>query len=133
MTLRSDVYSFGVVLLELLTGRRAVEDDGPGSSQETLVDWARPFLSDSKRVSRIMDTRLGGQYSKKGAQAAASLAFQCLSSDPKCRPTMVDVLATLEELHSSNTTIPRTPPKSVTQNHGTKHSSHSKKSIRSTN
>ncbi|KAL2333992.1 hypothetical protein Fmac_015205 [Flemingia macrophylla] len=71
LTPRSDVYSFGVVLLELLTGRRAVEDDRPGFSEETLVDWAKPFLSDSRRVLRIMDTRLGGQYSKKEAQAAA--------------------------------------------------------------
>ncbi|KAL2322122.1 hypothetical protein Fmac_026501 [Flemingia macrophylla] len=67
LTPRSDVYSFGVVLLELLTGRRAVENDRPRFSEETLVDWAKPFLSDSIRVLRIMDTRLGGQYSKKGA------------------------------------------------------------------
>ncbi|KAF7833645.1 putative serine/threonine-protein kinase PBL2 [Senna tora] len=130
LTPMSDVYSFGVVLLELLTGRRAVEGRTPGNSQETLVDWATPFLSNGKRVSRIMDMRLGGQYSKRGAQAAASLAFQCLNYDPKCRPTMIDVLATLEELHSSNTTIPRTPPKSGTENHGVKHSSHSKKPMR---
>ena len=43
LTPRSDVYSFGVVLLELLTGRGVVEDDRPGFSEETLVDWARPF------------------------------------------------------------------------------------------
>ncbi|XP_061374815.1 probable serine/threonine-protein kinase PBL3 [Gastrolobium bilobum] len=125
LTPRSDVYSFGVVLLELLTGRRAVEDDRPGFSEETLVDWAKPFLSDSRRVLRIMDTRLGGQYSKKGAQAAAALALQCLNTDPKFRPPMVDVLAALEGLHSSNT-ITRTP-KSETENQTTRHSGHSQK------
>ncbi|KAK7401091.1 hypothetical protein VNO78_12405 [Psophocarpus tetragonolobus] len=102
LTPRSDVYSFGVVLLELLTGRRAVEDDRPGFSEETLVDWAKPFLSDNRRVLRIMDTRLGGQYSKKGAQAAAALALQCLNTDPKFRPPMVEVLAALEGLNCSN-------------------------------
>ncbi|KAJ1394313.1 Serine-threonine/tyrosine-protein kinase, catalytic domain [Sesbania bispinosa] len=125
LTPRSDVYSFGVVLLELLTGRRAVEDDRPGFSEETLVDWAKPFLSDNRRVLRIMDTRLGGQYSKKGAQAAAALALQCLNSDPKFRPPMADVLAALEGLHSLNT-IPRTP-KSGTESHATKHSGYSQK------
>ncbi|KAI5409762.1 variant 2, serine/threonine-protein kinase pbl2 [Lathyrus oleraceus] len=120
LTPRSDVYSFGVVLLELLTGKRAVEDARPGLSEETLVDWAMPFLSDSRRVLRIMDTRLGGQYSKKGAQAAAALALQCLNSDPKIRPPMVDVVATLEGLQSSNT-FQRTPKYA----NATKHSCHS--------
>ncbi|KAI9083735.1 hypothetical protein K1719_034324 [Acacia pycnantha] len=130
LTLRSDVYSFGVVLLELLTGRRALEDEGPGSIEETLVDWARPFLSDNRRVLRIMDTRLGGQYSKKGAQAAAALALQCLTSDPRYRPPMVDVLAALESL-SSSSSIPRTP-KSYSDNISNRNSSpsHPQKPIR---
>ncbi|XP_027333973.1 probable serine/threonine-protein kinase PBL2 [Abrus precatorius] len=130
LTPRSDVYSFGVVLLELLTGRRVVEEERPGFSEETLVDWARPFLSDSRRILRIMDTRLGGQYSKKGAQAAAALVLQCLNTDPKYRPTMVNVLAALETLNSTNS-FPRTP-KSGTENHTTKHSSHCQKSVGNT-
>ncbi|PNX92496.1 protein kinase 2B chloroplastic-like, partial [Trifolium pratense] len=88
LTARSDVYSFGVVLLELLTGRRVVDEDRPGYSEETLVDWAMPFLSDNRRILRIMDTKLGGQYSKKGAQAAAALILNCVNTDPKHRPTM---------------------------------------------
>ncbi|KAK7300298.1 hypothetical protein RJT34_11140 [Clitoria ternatea] len=133
LTPRSDVYSFGVVLLELLTGRRVVEEEKPGFSEETLVEWARPFLSDSRRILRIMDTRLGGQYSKKGAQAAAALVLQCLNTDPKYRPIMVNVLAELEALHSSNS-FPRTPKSATDQKHTTKHSSHShNKSVANSN
>ncbi|XP_057441482.1 probable serine/threonine-protein kinase PBL2 isoform X2 [Lotus japonicus] len=129
---RSDVYSFGVVLLELLTGRRVVEDEKAAFSEETLVDWAKPFLSDNRRISRVMDTRLGGQYSKKGAQAAAALALQCLNMDPKFRPHMVDVLAALEALHSSSS-IPRNL-KCGNGNHATKHySSHSQKLVGNSN
>ncbi|PHU03150.1 Protein kinase APK1B, chloroplastic [Capsicum chinense] len=99
LTPKNDVYSFGVVLLELLSGRRATGEENPaGGAEETLVEWAKPFLSDSRRVLRIMDTRLGGQYSKKGAQAAAALALRCLHVDPKLRPTMDEVVATLELL-----------------------------------
>ncbi|WJZ89505.1 hypothetical protein VitviT2T_008723 [Vitis vinifera] len=121
LTPKSDVYSFGVVLLELLSGRRAMDDEKAGGVEETLVDWAKPFLSDNRRVLRIMDTRLGGQYSKKGAQAAASLALQCLHTDPKNRPLMTDVLAALERLPTSKD-IPRTPSPRV-EYHIMKHSS----------
>jgi serine/threonine protein kinase len=124
LTPKSDVYSFGVVLLELLSGRRAMGDDKVGFVEETLVDWAKPFLGDSRRVLRIMDTRLGGQYSKKGAQAAAALALQCLHTDPKNRLPMVDVLAALQLLPTSNV-VPRTT-KATPDHHRVKHLSHSR-------
>ncbi|CAL5425527.1 unnamed protein product [Camellia sinensis] len=100
LTTKSDVYSFGVVLLELLSGRRAIGDER-ANVEETLVEWAKPFLCDNRRVLRIMDTRLEGQYSKKGAQAAASLALQCVDTDPRNRPTMLDLLFALEQLKTS--------------------------------
>ncbi|MBA0774344.1 hypothetical protein Gotri_009561 [Gossypium trilobum] len=109
LTPKSDVYSFGVVLLELLSGRRVMDDDRAGLSEETLVEWAKPFLGDNRKMLRIMDTRLGGQYSKKGAQAAAALALQCLHTDPKNRPSMADVRVSLERIHTIMDT-PRTPP-----------------------
>ncbi|XP_042486264.1 probable serine/threonine-protein kinase PBL18 [Macadamia integrifolia] len=108
LTIKSDVYSYGVVLLELLSGRRALTEE-TAIVEESLVDWAKPFLSDDRRVLRIMDTTLGGQYSKKGAQGLAALALQCLHSDPKNRPCMKDVVDTLELLQTSKD-VRRTPP-----------------------
>lgn len=93
-----------------------MNNDRTGFADETLVDWAKPFLSDSRRVLRIMDTRLGGQYSKKGAQAAAALALQCLHTDPKNRPPMIDILSTLERLPTSNV-LPRNPQAMLDNNH----------------
>ncbi|KFK33463.1 hypothetical protein AALP_AA5G016500 [Arabis alpina] len=102
LTAKSDVYSFGVVLLELLSGRRAVDKSKVGMEQ-SLVDWATPYLGDKRKLFRIMDTRLGGQYPQKGAYTAASLALQCLNPDAKLRPKMSDVLAKLDQLETVTT------------------------------
>ena len=40
LTEKSDVYSFGVVLLELITGRKPVDDSQP-LGDESLVEWVR--------------------------------------------------------------------------------------------
>eukprot|EP01018_Ginkgo_biloba_P024329 Gb_17612 [translate_table: standard] len=97
LTARSDVYSFGVVLLELLTGRRSMDKTRP-SREYNLAEWARPLLNEKRKLLRILDPRLEGEYSVKGAQKAASLAYHCLSQNPKARPLMRDVVETLEPL-----------------------------------
>lgn len=40
LTLKSDVYSFGVVLLEIITGRKAFDNDKP-TNEQNLVSWVR--------------------------------------------------------------------------------------------
>ncbi|KAK1306538.1 Serine/threonine-protein kinase [Acorus calamus] len=98
LTTKSDVYSFGVVLLELLTGRRSMDKTKP-KREENLVDWARPYLTSSRRLRCVIDPRFGGQYSVKGAREAALLALQCVSPHPKDRPRMPVVVEKLEALH----------------------------------
>jgi serine/threonine protein kinase len=100
LTARSDVYSFGVVLLELLTGRKSVDKTRP-SKEQSLVDWARPKLNDKRKLLQIIDPRLENQYSVRAAQKACSLAYYCLSQNPKARPLMSDVVETLEPLQCS--------------------------------
>ncbi|GAB2227244.1 hypothetical protein Droror1_Dr00009057 [Drosera rotundifolia] len=100
LTARSDVYSFGVVLLELLTGRRSVDKKRPNREQN-LVDWARPKLNDKRKLLQIIDHRLENQYPVRAAQKACSLAYYCLSQNPKARPLMSDVVESLEPLQGS--------------------------------
>ncbi|KAK3006933.1 hypothetical protein RJ639_016888 [Escallonia herrerae] len=101
LTSMSDVFSFGVVLLELLTGRKAMDKSRP-SREQNLVEWARPFFKDSQKLDRLMDPRLEGQYSAEGAKRAAALAYQCLSHHAKSRPTMGDAVETLEHVLDFN-------------------------------
>ncbi|CAL9228875.1 unnamed protein product [Arabidopsis halleri] len=98
LSTKSDVYSFGVVLLELLSGRRAIDKNQP-VGEHNLVDWARPYLTNKRRLLRVMDPRLQGQYSLTRALKIAVLALDCISIDTKSRPTMNEIVKTLEELH----------------------------------
>ncbi|KAK8581553.1 hypothetical protein V6N12_071772 [Hibiscus sabdariffa] len=97
LTARSDVYSFGVVLLEMLSGRRAVDKNRP-SGEHNLVEWARPYLANKRKIYRVLDNRLEGQYSMEAALKAATLALRCLSAEAKFRPRMNEVVTVLEQL-----------------------------------
>jgi serine/threonine protein kinase len=44
LTLKSDVYSFGVVLLEIITGRKAI-DNSRAAGEHNLVAWVRKLSS----------------------------------------------------------------------------------------
>ncbi|XP_020113344.1 probable serine/threonine-protein kinase PIX13 [Ananas comosus] len=96
---KSDVYGFGVVLLEMLSGQRALDPTRP-SGQHNLADWAKPYLADRRKLARLMDPRLEGQYHSKGALHAAQLTLKCLSGDPKSRPSMKEVVETLEKIEA---------------------------------
>lgn len=97
LTSASDVYSFGVVLVELLTGRKSFDKSRPNREQ-SLVEWARPMLKNQRRLMKVIDPRLEGQYPETGLRKAAALAYQCLSCRPKVRPTMAQVIQVLEPL-----------------------------------
>ncbi|XP_044318599.1 probable serine/threonine-protein kinase PBL12 [Triticum aestivum] len=97
LTAKSDVYSFGVVLLELLSGRRSI-DRARRSREQSLVDYARPYLKKQDKLHRVMDPALECQYSCQGAELAARVAYKCLSQNSKLRPTMKEVVQALEPI-----------------------------------
>ncbi|KAF8766092.1 hypothetical protein HU200_007584 [Digitaria exilis] len=97
LTKMSDIYSFGVVLLELITGRRAI-DVSRLSEEQVLVHWASPLLRDKKRFVRLADPLLGRRYPVKGLYQALAVASMCLQDDAPSRPGISDVVSALSFL-----------------------------------
>lgn len=103
LTTKSDVYSFGVVLLEMLSGRRAVDKNRP-TGEHNLVEWGKPYLANKRKIFRILDNRLESQYTLEAAHKAATLALRCLSTESRFRPNMNEVVNVLEELYKADET-----------------------------
>ncbi|KAL6864729.1 hypothetical protein ACP4OV_015880 [Aristida adscensionis] len=94
LTVKTDVYSFGVFLLELITGRRAVDTSRPASDQ-ILVNWAKPVLRDRKRYHELVDPLLRGEYPEKDLSQAVGVAAMCLQEEASVRPYMSDAVVAL--------------------------------------
>ncbi|CAI9117755.1 OLC1v1019240C1 [Oldenlandia corymbosa var. corymbosa] len=94
-TAKSDVFSFGIVVLEVVSGRRAVDLTLP-DDQIILLDWIRK-LSDEGMLLQAGDSRLSdGSYNLSDMENMIHVGLLCTLHDPKSRPNMkwaVDVLS----------------------------------------
>jgi len=68
--------------------------------EHNLVEWVRPLLNNKRRLLQIIDPRMEGQYSMKGAQKFCSLVYHYLNQNLKARPMMSNVVETLEPLQN---------------------------------
>ncbi|GAB2220063.1 hypothetical protein Droror1_Dr00007706 [Drosera rotundifolia] len=95
LTQRSDIFSFGVVLLELLTGRKPVDNTRP-RGQKSLVTWATPRLNYDK-VFECVDPKLKN-YPAEDVKKLAAVAASCLEYESPARPNIGEVRIALQPL-----------------------------------
>ncbi|KAI3670660.1 hypothetical protein L1987_11360 [Smallanthus sonchifolius] len=102
LTLQSDVYAFGVVLLELLTGRRAV-DLNQGPNDQNLVLQVRHILNDKKKLRKVIDPEMNrSSYTIESVSIYANLASRCVRVDSNERPSMEECVKELQIIIYTN-------------------------------
>ncbi|GER39253.1 protein kinase superfamily protein [Striga asiatica] len=97
LTTKSDVYSFGVVFLEMITGRRVIDNTKP-SEEQNLIEWAQPLFKDKKKFHMMADPLLGRNYPEKALYQALAIAAMCLQEEADTRPLITDVVTALQFL-----------------------------------
>lgn len=96
-SLESDVYSFGVVLLELITGKKAIDPSFMGNSD--VVNWVRSSSSNPQGLQTVVDPALGPYFSdpvvRKEVLKVLLVALKCTEKEPSSRPAMREVVKKL--------------------------------------
>ncbi|KAI3713816.1 hypothetical protein L1987_72402 [Smallanthus sonchifolius] len=87
---KTDVYAYGVLLLEIITGRPALDE-----SQKSLVMWAKPLIT-SKNFKELLDPHLSGSCDLEQLNCIVSVASLCINHIPTERPKMGQVYRMLK-------------------------------------
>lgn len=88
---KSDIYSYGVVLLELVTGRRAIQDN------KNLVEWSQVYMTSESMITELVDPNLGDSFDFDQLETIVAIVRWCTHKEGKSRPSIKQVLRLLYE------------------------------------
>ncbi|KAK7352994.1 hypothetical protein VNO80_18426 [Phaseolus coccineus] len=91
LSAKSDVFSFGILLLEIISGRNAIDVN---YSPPSVVDWAVPLIKLGD-FARICDRRIGPPTDPAVVRQLAVQAARCVRSTAEKRPSMAEVVECL--------------------------------------
>ncbi|XP_020537666.1 lysM domain receptor-like kinase 3 isoform X4 [Jatropha curcas] len=100
-----DVYAFGVVLYELISAKEAiVKANGSNAESRGLVALFEDVLDEpdpEEELRKLIDPRLGDNYTFDSVRKMAQLAKACTQENPLLRPSMRSIVVALMTLSSS--------------------------------
>ncbi|KAL8468113.1 hypothetical protein ACS0TY_031375 [Phlomoides rotata] len=91
---KSDTYSFGVVILELVSGKHAVD---PEFGEKDLVRWICTTLDQKGVIDHVIDPKLDSCF-KEEICRVLNIGLLCTSPLPINRPSMRRVVKMLQEI-----------------------------------
>lgn len=102
LSTKSDIFSLGILLLEMISGRNAIDVN---YSPPSVVDWAVPLIKHSD-FSAICDPRIGEPEDPRLIRQLAVLAARCVGSTAEKRPAATEVVDCLRNVRK----IVQSPP-----------------------
>ncbi|XP_011027823.1 PREDICTED: L-type lectin-domain containing receptor kinase VII.1-like isoform X1 [Populus euphratica] len=96
---QTDMFGFGVLILEVMCGRRPLEEGKP-----PLVEWLWKLMMEGKLL-HALDERLkarGDQFDEEEVERILHLGLLCAYPDPKVRPTIRQAVKVLEGKNEFN-------------------------------
>ncbi|XP_073288516.1 serine/threonine-protein kinase-like protein At3g51990 [Primulina huaijiensis] len=88
LSTKTDVFSFGILLLEIISGRKAID---VSHSPPCIVDWAIPLIRRGKLLS-IYDPKIAPPKDLSVRKLLAVVATKCVRPCRERRPSMKDVV-----------------------------------------
>ncbi|CAN8268160.1 unnamed protein product [Cochlearia groenlandica] len=97
LSTKTDVFSFGILLLEIISGRKAID---VRYSPAFIVDWAIPMIKRGK-IGGVYDPRIGLPADVSVRNHLGLVAAKCVRSCRERRPGMEEVVGWLTGLSLS--------------------------------
>ncbi|CAK9149001.1 unnamed protein product [Ilex paraguariensis] len=95
LSTKTDVFSFGILILEIISGRNAIDMN---YSPPSVVDWAVPVIK-SGDYAEIFDARIRPPEDTEAMQQLAAVAAKCVRSTASKRPGMAEVVECLKKVN----------------------------------
>lgn len=117
VTTKVDVYSYGVILMEVVTGRRVLDDTNPDENFH-LVSWFKKMVLNKDTFAQSIDPTLildtnnnTNETVVSSIKRVSELAGHCCAREPNQRPDMSYVVNVLSSL------VQAWKPTTITKSH----------------
>ena len=95
LSTKTDVFSFGILLLEMISGRNAID---LAYEPPSILDWALPLIKQGK-INEILDKKIPVPGNTKPLKMMVNLAMKCVRTSRYRRPSMSDVVEELKDIY----------------------------------